>query len=69
MLPFRTDVFAEDSAPLDGQVTGIGVVFWGYVLVAHNHLAWLGRVEGRPHGHARQRLSIQASRSCRQEYM
>ena len=67
MRMFRTDIFAEDSAPLDRQVAGIGIVVWGHVFVTHDHLAWLGRVEGRPHRDAWQRLRIQASRSCRQE--
>ena len=66
MCMFRTDTCAEDSAPLDRQVAGIGVIVWRHVFVAHDHLAWLGRAEGRPHRDARQRLSIKASRSCRQ---
>ena len=66
MCMFRTDTFAEGSAPLDRQVTGIGVIVGRHVFVAHDHLAWLGWVEGRPHRDARQRLSIEASRSCRQ---
>ena len=67
MRMFRTDTVAGDSAPLDRQVAGIGVTVWGHVFIANDHLAWLGRVEGRPHRDTRQRLSIQASRSCRQE--
>ena len=67
MCMFKLDTLAEDSAPLKRQVAGIRVIFWGYVFVAHDHLAWLGRVEGRLHWDARQRLGIQASRSCRQE--
>ena len=63
----RTVTFAEDSAPLDRQVAGIWVVVWVHVFVAHDHLARLGRVEGRLHRDARQRLGIEASRSCAQE--